>query len=1007
MPYTLFACPRRQGYAFLALMLLLASYLLREVEWQGSQSLHTLMEAMATLLALLVGVLALIRYFTQRDGLFLYVGTAFLGTSVLDAYHTVVTSVYFLPFMPSDYLHLVPWSWLASRLFLSVMLFLSWWFRYRHRYEAEYTEKSSALFWITGSTMLLCFLLFALFPLPDASKTHWLIPRPFDLIPAIFFSMALLGYLRKGFWAENEFEHWLVMALIVSLGTQTVFMPFSAHTNDTEFNLAHVLKKLSYLLVMVGLLVNLYQSYVALKRETELRIQAQRQSQESEGKLVTILDNVDAFIYLKDTAGHYLYANRRTLDLFQADLAQIVGRGDECFFDAETTQRLRHNDSQVLQDGRTLRCEEVNVDLKTGQLCHYLSVKLPLRQKDGGIYALCGISTDITELKGIEEKLRVYKAQLEQEVKQRNAELIKTHSRLMDTQFAMDKVGIGINWVDFESGQFIYVNDYAARLFGYEIDELQGLRVSDIDANFSPEVYKARFDEMREAGAASIETVAQHKKGYGVPVSITYYYQAETEEARARFICFVNDITLRKQAEAQLIAAKEVAEAASRSKTLFLSNVSHELRTPLNAILGFTQLMERDARIPDDQQRNIATINRAGNHLLALINDVLEISRIEAGRTTVNNEPFNLLATLTVVEDMIRGRALAKGLRFFVECGEALPAFVLGDAHHLRQVLINLLGNAVKYTDQGLVKLVVTPQAAEHIRFEVIDTGPGIPASEEKSIFQPFYQTEFGIAKGEGTGLGLAISRNFVQLMGGELHFDSNLGQGSCFHFTIPLSPAAPTTYARRERIAGLLPGQTAPRILLVEDHPDNQQVIREMLKLIDCDVMLANNGRQAIELFQRWQPQLILMDMRMPDMDGYEATRAIRVLPGTDTLPILALTASAFAEDKSAVLAAGCNEILSKPVDSQVLYETIGRWLGLHFAYVSQANAQELGHVADFSKLPVALRNQLHEVVIMLDVEAVQEIVDRIAPDFPGEADELRQMLENYAFDKIAERLG
>lgn len=998
---------RRHYYLLLALALLAGSYALRYVDWQGSQSLHTLMESLATLLAFLVGLLALIRYFSQQDSQFLYIGTAFLGTGFLDAYHTVVTSAFFLPYMPSDYPHLVPWSWIASRLFLSVMLFMSWWLWYRHRHDADYRHRTVRIFWLSGLATLTCFLFFALFPLPTASEPDWLIPRPFDLIPAFFFLFALMGYLRKGLWPESDFEHWLVLSLIVGLATQTTFMPFSSHLNDTEFNVAHLLKKLSYILVMVGLLINLYQSYLALKLETELRIAAEKQIRANEAKLTTILDNVDAFIYMKDRGGRYIYANQRTRELFQAELEQIIGENDESFFDAETVWKIYSNDRRVLDDGEILRCEEVNADLKTGRPVNYLTVKLPLRQDDGTIYALCGISTDITELKRIEDELRRYKDHLEDEVRQRTEELQVSNARLTDTQFAMDKAGIGIHWVDFASGRFLYVNDYGAQLFGYGPAELQQLRVMDIDPNFTLDNFKARFQQMREAVAATIETVVRHKDGHIIPISVTYYYQAEAADREARFISFVSDITVRKQAEAQLIEAKNAAEAASRSKTVFLSNISHELRTPLNAILGFTQLMERDSRIPEDQQRNIATINRSGNHLLTLINDVLEISRIEAGRTATVREAFNLPATLTVVEEMIRVRATAKGLAFLLDCRENLPTFVLGDAHHLRQVLINLLGNAVKYTEHGQVRLVVTAQTEHGIRFEVIDTGPGIATEEKERIFHPFYQTEFGIAKGEGTGLGLAISRNFVRLMGGELGIESTLGKGSRFYFSIPLPPAAPVAGLSGDRITGLVPGQPAPRILLVEDHPDNQRVIAEMLKQINCEVSIAANGRQAVELYQIWRPELILMDMRMPEMDGYQATRVIRTLAGGDSLPIVALTASAFTEDKSAIIAAGCNEMLSKPVEAQLLFETIGRMLGLQFEYAKPENLTDVATIPDLCALPIELRLELGEAATTLDVEATQAIVERLYPDFPAEAKLIRELTDTFSFDKIVKLLA
>jgi len=490
-----------------------------------------------------------------------------------------------------------------------------------------------------------------------------------------------------------------------------------------------------------------------------------------------------------------------------------------------------------------------------------------------------------------------------------------------------------------------------------------------------------------------------------------------------RSIGTVQDITAHKQAEIELDGyrlhleelvaertreladAKDAAEAANRAKSIFLANMSHELRTPLNAILGFAQIMERDKRMPEDERRNIATINRSGSHLLSLINDVLEISRIESGRIQIIREAFDLPAALTAVEELIRIRAEAKGLAFVVERSADLPAYVQGDAHHLRQVLINLLGNAVKYTDSGQITLGVRPQGKERIRFDVTDTGPGIAKDEQERIFQAFYQTEGGIAKGEGTGLGLSISRAFVQQMGGDIAITSESGKGSSFSFDIPLpaTDAAPNA-GRSASILGLVDGQAAPRILVAEDHPDNQQVVEQLLKRIGCQVQIAANGQLAVDFFQTWRPQLIFMDMRMPVMDGYQATRTIRSLPGGETIPIVALTASTFEEDLGQVLAAGCNEMVKKPIEQNRLYEVIGRLLGLRFDYAEAAPAATATGVADLNALPADVRKELREAAVTLDSEAILTIVERLRSDQCAEADTIADLVEDYRFDRIEE---
>lgn len=266
---------RSASYAAVATLLIVSGFWLKDVDWQGSVWLHTLMESLATLLAFVVGAMALVRYFSQRDSEFLYIGSGFLGTALLDAYHTLVTSVFFQPYMPTAYPQLTPWSWIASRFFLSVLMFISWWLWYRHRDDFAYRHQPVWVFSITGLATLACFLLFSIMPLPSFTLPRAEVSRPFELLPAIFFLLALLGYLRKGQWRTDDFEHWLVLSLIVGLATQTAFMPFSAQLHDTEFNVAHLLKKFSYLLVLTGLMVSLFQTYRTLAQETLLRQQAE------------------------------------------------------------------------------------------------------------------------------------------------------------------------------------------------------------------------------------------------------------------------------------------------------------------------------------------------------------------------------------------------------------------------------------------------------------------------------------------------------------------------------------------------------------------------------------------------------------------------------------------------------------------------------------------------------------------------------------------------------------
>lgn len=459
----------------------------------------------------------------------------------------------------------------------------------------------------------------------------------------------------------------------------------------------------------------------------------------------------------------------------------------------------------------------------------------------------------------------------------------------------------------------------------------------------------------------------------------------------------------------ELEKSKNEAESANRAKSIFLANMSHELRTPLNAILGFAQLIERDPQLSEGHRQELQTINRAGRHLLALINDVLEISRIEAGHTLTQNEAFDLCELLESIEEMIRMRAEAKSLTFNVERLGELPHFVEGDAHHLRQVLINLLGNSIKYTDNGTVELKLAAND-DSIRFQITDTGIGIASEDFQNIFKAFFQTENGIAKGDGTGLGLAISKEFVRLMGGEITVESAIGQGSTFTFTIPLPEVDSPVIAPKSqgRVISLAEGQPTYRVLVVEDNADNRLLLTRILENVGFEVKAVDDGKQAVEAFQTWLPDFIWMDMRMPVMDGYEATKEIRKMPNGQYIKIAALTASAFVEDRSSILAAGCDDMLTKPLAEDDLFEVMRRLLPLEFRYELPLQSDDVRVVTlDLSCLPFEWREELSHAAELLDIEAVQALIQEIAVDFPDQARVLEKAVGEFHFDHILNALN
>ena len=456
---------------------------------------------------------------------------------------------------------------------------------------------------------------------------------------------------------------------------------------------------------------------------------------------------------------------------------------------------------------------------------------------------------------------------------------------------------------------------------------------------------------------------------------------------------------------AELSVAKHEAEKANVAKSVFLANMSHEIRTPLNAILGFGAILERDPSLSEKQASQVKIINRSGRHLLRLINDVLDMSKIEADKMVLNLADMSLYDLLADMDGMFRSRSEAKGLRFILEKQEELPDHVIGDEAKLRQVLVNLLGNAVKFTGSGYVSLNVRQEDSSLV-MDIKDTGPGIPKEDQELIFDPFRQSEAGRLSG-GTGLGLGICRKLVQIMGGDLSVESVLGDGSTFHLTLPLeiSSVPPKKPLRETRtVTALAEGSGPFKILVVDDVRENRDMLMAMLDMEGFELKEASNGLEALDFFKTWNPDVVLMDMRMPVMDGYEAT--IRIKQLREDSIVVAVTASAFENDEREVIRSGVDGYLRKPLAPDELFSVLSEKLGARFIYRDD-DLKGTGLASEgVESLPQTLVLSMTEAVEDGDMARLEGLIAEVHEISTPMASRLKGLAESYDYSGLEKLL-
>jgi len=606
-----------------------------------------------------------------------------------------------------------------------------------------------------------------------------------------------------------------------------------------------------------------------------------------------------------------------------------------------------------------------------------------------------GIVRDISERKQMEKQL--------QEERALSVAVLET---VVDGIITIDEAGIVQTY-----------NPAAENIFGYSPEETIGKNINML----MPEPYRSEHDQYvdnyLQSGIAKIigigrEVVGLRKDGSEFPLELAI--SAAWLEDRRIFTGIVRDISERKKSEQEIIDSHKEAERANKAKSIFLANMSHEIRTPLNAILGFSQLLLRKKSLDQDTRNSIKTIDSSGNNLLILINEILDISKIEAGGLELSPNNFDLAEVVDSLRSMFDVRCREQRLLWDVQ-GFSKPTWVYGDEGKLRQILINLAGNAIKFTESGTVSLSVTILEKNQYQFKVMDTGPGISFENQKEVFEAFRQEESGEKKG-GTGLGLAISDRLVKLMGSELKLESKLGRGSEFYFTVEfLEGVKGTSYARgiTKKVLHLAP-DIKVKALVVDDIKENRDVMTRLLLDIGVDTLEAKNGEEGVAKVRKHEPDIIFMDIRMPVMRGDEALKVIHKEFGKDQFKVVAVTASAFDRQREDFVRSGFDDYVTKPFREEDIFNCLKELLGVDFVFDEDLEAEEkaaTNEKKDFSGISLQEENyraikEAAEHYSVTKLESYLQELHQLNSTYHPLVDHLEALVSQYKFDEVLEIL-